>query len=106
MEGPVPLAYLLEASQASLRNFRITNLNKSANLRKDIRKLMVEWAEYQALAMFAEWLETYGPQLLALSAGEIKPEVVELEAAKPLIESQTVFADWRSERRRWRKRAG
>jgi hypothetical protein len=104
-EGP-PLSYLLECSGLSLKRFKVANLNKSANIKKEVRKLLVEWAESEAMAIFAEWLEVYGPQLLALSTGELKPEVVELEKPKPLIERQTSFADWRSTRRHWRKRAG
>lgn len=105
MESPIPpLSYLLECSATSLRQFRITNLNKSANIRKEVRKLLEERAECEALAFLAEWLLEYGPQLLALSAGELKPEIVKNEKP-PLIERQTSFNDWRSARR-WRKRAG
>lgn len=100
-----PLKFLLESSRTSLLSFLLAHRNKSANGKKSLRRLMEECVEEEALALLAEWLNEYGEELLALSAGE-KVEVIELDTPKPLIERQATFADWRSSRRHWRKRAG
>jgi hypothetical protein len=63
-----PLEYLLECSRTSLGSFRYAQLTRAANRRKEIKSIVDEWVEAQALALLANWLETYGDELVALGA--------------------------------------
>lgn len=105
-DRPVPpLSYLLECSQVSLRNFRLAKLNKSANIRKELKRLMNDWIEERALELLAGWIEEYGVEILALAPSQPEVEEVKADETKPLTPIRS-YSEWRSERRHWRKRAG
>ena len=50
------VGYLLLCSQVSLESFHLGQLNRAANLEKELRQIAREWAEHLALAYFAELL--------------------------------------------------
>jgi hypothetical protein len=64
----LPLSYLLECSKKSLQAFLLTQLNKSAERRKEVNRLLDEWVEAEALARLATWFETNGESLVALAS--------------------------------------
>jgi hypothetical protein len=63
-----PLSYLLDCSKKSLQAFLLNQLNKSAERRKEVNRLLDEWVESEALARLATWFETYGESLVALAS--------------------------------------
>ena len=69
MNAPVPpLQWLLECSKSSLEDFMLTNLARSANRRKEVQGLLMEWVEAAAVAMLAEWFKEHGEELMALAS--------------------------------------
>lgn len=63
-----PFEYLLECSKVSLGNFTLLNLNKAAEARKEVNRLLDEWIESAAMARFAGWIEAHGESLVALAS--------------------------------------
>ena len=50
------VSYLLLCSQVSLESFHLSQLNRAANLEKELREIARDWAEHLALAFLAELL--------------------------------------------------
>jgi hypothetical protein len=63
-----PFEYLLECSKISLGNFTLLHLNKAAEARKAVNRLLDEWIEAAAMARFAGWLEAHGESMVALAS--------------------------------------
>jgi len=63
-----PFEYLLECSKKSLQAFLLTQLNNSAERRKEVNQLLDEWVEAESLARLATWFEAYGESLVALAS--------------------------------------
>jgi hypothetical protein len=61
-----PLKYLLECSEPGLHEFLLAQLARAANSRKELREVFEGWVESRALALLAEWLMEYGPQIVTL----------------------------------------
>jgi|HubBroStandDraft_6_1064221.scaffolds.fasta_scaffold737992_1 hypothetical protein len=51
-----PLEYLLTSSEAALETFELARLNKSANLRKELRDVVEEWIEAEIQSRLARWI--------------------------------------------------
>jgi hypothetical protein len=51
-----PLEYLVTASQASLEAFELAQLNRSANLRKELRDILDEWLQTEVDARVSRWI--------------------------------------------------
>jgi hypothetical protein len=51
-----PLEYLVTSSQAALETFELSRLNKSANLRKELRDVVEEWIEAEIQSRLARWI--------------------------------------------------
>jgi hypothetical protein len=69
MNSPLPpLGFLLDCSRTSLKNFWLSNLNRSANTKKHVQELLSEWIEATALAMLCEWMDKHGEELIVLAA--------------------------------------
>ncbi len=51
-----PLEYLLTSSEAALETFELSRLNKSANLRKELRDVVEEWIEAEIQSRLARWI--------------------------------------------------
>jgi hypothetical protein len=51
-----PLEYLVTASQASLEAFELAQLNRSANLRKELRDILDEWLQTEIDARISRWI--------------------------------------------------
>ncbi len=60
-----PLEYLLACSKTSLHSFWLLQMNREANLRKELLALEKEWIEATALALLAEWFRVHGEALMA-----------------------------------------
>ena len=50
------LEYLLTSSEAALETFELARLNKSANLRKELRDVVEEWIEAEIQSRLARWI--------------------------------------------------
>jgi len=51
-----PLEYLVTASQTSLEAFELAQLNRSANLRKELRDILDEWLQTEVDARVSRWI--------------------------------------------------
>ena len=51
-----PLEYLVTSSEAALETFELARLNKSANLRKELRDVVEEWIEAEIQSRLARWI--------------------------------------------------
>jgi hypothetical protein len=51
-----PLEYLVTSSEAALETFELGRLNKSANLRKELRDVVEEWIEAEIQSRLARWI--------------------------------------------------
>ncbi len=50
------LEYLVTSSEAALETFELARLNKSANLRKELRDVVEEWIEAEIQSRLARWI--------------------------------------------------
>lgn len=102
-----PVKYLLESSDERLRDFMLARLAKSANLRKDIKKLLDDCIEQRAEALLAQWLLEHGAEIAALEAPPLREEpqkILEQPAReKPRRLNAFVYQHWRSEQRHARR---
>jgi hypothetical protein len=51
-----PLEYLVTSSEAALETFELARLNKTANLRKELRDVVEEWIEAEIQSRLARWI--------------------------------------------------
>lgn len=51
-----PLEYLVNASQSSLEAFELAQLNRSANLRKELRDILDEWLQTEVDVRVSRWI--------------------------------------------------
>lgn len=51
-----PLEYLVTSSEAALETFELSRLNRSANLRKELRDVVEEWIEAEIQSRLARWI--------------------------------------------------
>lgn len=51
-----PLQYLRETSDTGLREFLLRKLNEADIRRKEVRDVLEEWVQAEALAMLSEWI--------------------------------------------------
>src|ERR1700730_5596552 len=73
-----PLEYLLDCSKAALDRVLLNHRAKAANSRKDVQKNLDEWITNEAIALLAEWFETFGEKLIEMAASSKRREVEEL----------------------------
>jgi hypothetical protein len=51
-----PLEYLVTSSEDALETFELSRLNRSANLRKELRDVVEEWIEAEIQSRLARWI--------------------------------------------------
>ena len=51
-----PLEYLVTSSQVALESFELARLNRTANLRKEMREILEEWVQMEVDARLARWI--------------------------------------------------
>jgi hypothetical protein len=103
----IPVKYLLESSRESLRNLRMQELNRSANLNKQLKAVLSEWIETRATAIFLEWLSEHGEEIVltATEPESLTGQVSENES-RPSVAKPFRYEVWRSQQRRERRKAG
>lgn len=74
----IPVSYLLNASKTSLENAMLKRMEQSSMRRKELLKLLDEWAEESAGVMLAEWFLRNGEALMGAvlqtaTVTELKP---------------------------------
>jgi len=109
---PPPIAWLLERSKSRLYEFRLKQLNKAANSRKELLSVAQQWVEERALELLTTWLIEYGEELIVLASEPRKsPQEIREEEKKPdalPVAKPKRFEFWRHGERRFtsRRRAG
>src|SRR5690348_7339391 len=66
------LEALLTGSRATLRSYRLAEMNAEAEARKDLREVIEEWVEHAALVRLAAWIEEHGAKIAALSGADLR----------------------------------
>lgn len=63
-----PLEYLMNCSREGLQSFRLAQLARDANCRKEIKEILEDWLESKALSLLSEWFDKHREELIDLAA--------------------------------------
>ena len=79
--GNLPVAYLLETSDVGLQNALMQRLAAASIKRKELREILDEWVQEEAVALLFKWFLRHGDEIAALLTAP--PTLPALPEAKP-----------------------
>jgi hypothetical protein len=99
-----PAEYLLKSSRSTATRMQLEKLNLSANLNKQLKKVLSEWIDARATEIFITWMIENGERLILLAA---EPETErKYDEPRPVIAPPQRYEFWRSQQRHERRKAG
>lgn len=79
--GNLPVAYLLETSDVGLQNALMQRLAAASVKRKELREILDEWVQEEAVALLFKWFLRHGDEIAALLTSP--PTLKALSESKP-----------------------